>query len=133
MNRAPQLSLSELQQAFAQWRQTRQPRYVPDELRQQALELLSRHSRTELTRALGINYSMLKRWQSRPAGWSRNLDFVELPQAIPHEVIALAASQAENSGPLKLTVRRDPEALTLSGELSVAQWRAALSLLEPGR
>ena len=128
MNRAPQLSLSELQHAFAQWRQTRQPRYVPDELRQQALGLLSRHSRTALTRALGINDSMLKRWQSRPAGSARNSDFVEL-----HEVIALAASRAENSGPLKLTVRRDPEALTLSGELSVAQWRAALSLLETGR
>ena len=133
MNRAPQLSLSELQHAFAQWRQRRQPRYVPDELRQQALGLLLRHSRTELTRALGINYSMLKRWQSRPAGWSTNLDFVELPQAMSNEVIALAASQAENSGPLKLTVRREAEALTLSGELSVAQWRAALSLLEPGR
>lgn len=133
MNRAPQLSLNELQQAFAQWRQTRQPRYVPDELRQQALRLLSRHSRTELTRALGINYSMLKRWQSRPAGSSRNSDFVELPQAMPNEVIALVASQAENSGLLKLTVRREAEALTLSGELSMAQWQAALSLLETGR
>jgi len=105
--------------------------YVPDELRQQALGLLSRHSRTELTRALGINYSMLKRWQSLRAGSSTNLDFVELLQAMSNEAIALAASQAEHSGPLKLTVQRD--ALTLSGELSVAQWRAALGLLEVGR
>lgn len=79
MNIAPQLSLSELQHAFAHWRQRRQPRSVPEELRQQALGLLLRHSRTELIRALGINYSMLKRWQSLRAGSSITSDFVELP------------------------------------------------------
>ena len=133
MNIAPQLSLSELQHAFAQWRQQRQPRYVPDELRQQALGLLSRHSRTELTRALGINYSMLKRWQVRRADVSVSSEFVELSAAMSNENTALSPAQTEASVPLKLSVRREAEALTLSGELSVTQWQAALSLLEPGR
>jgi len=101
MNRAPQLSLNELQQAFAQWRQTRQPRYVPDELREQALGLLSRHSRTELTRALGINYSMLKRWQSRRADGLVSAEFVELPAAMSNENTALRPAQTEASVALR--------------------------------
>lgn len=47
------------------------------------------------------------------------------------EEMALRPAQSETDAPLKLSVQRD--ALTLSGELSLAQWRAALSLLEPGR
>ena len=133
MNIAPQLSLSELQHAFAQWRQQRQPRYVPDELRQQALGLLARHSRTELTRALGINYSMLKRWQARRADGAVRSAFVELPAALSNENTALTLAQTEARVLLKLSVRREAEALTVSGELSVAQWRAALSLLEMGQ
>jgi hypothetical protein len=133
MNIGPQLSLTELQHAFAQWRQTRQPRYVPDELRQQALGLLSRHSRTELTRALGINYSMLKRWQVRRSDESVSSAFVELSAAMSNENTALTLAQTEARVLLKLSVRREAEALTVSGELSVAQWRAALSLLEPER
>lgn len=132
MNLSPQLSLVELQQAFSEWRQTRQPRYVPDELRKQALGLLSQHSRTELTRALGINYSMLIRWKRQyEATETAAAGFVSLPVNGAEKPERVSAPL--ESVPLRLTIRREAETLTLSGELSLAQWRSALSLLETGQ
>ena len=55
MKIVPKLSLNELRQAYAQWRQTRQPRAVPSELRWNTLALLEQHRTAEVLQVLGIN------------------------------------------------------------------------------
>ena len=137
MKLTPQLSLEELQQAFAQWRQTRQPRSVPTELRFNARALLNRHGTTEVLRTLGINHSMLSRWKHHyEATPDAEAGFVALPvSAEPSRSVEVAEPipAPPEATPLRLTIRREAEALALSGELSLAQWRAALSLLGVGR
>ena len=58
-------SLSEVQQRFEQWRQSRvrcnAP--VPEALRQQALALCERHPVSRVTQALRINHAMIKEWR----------------------------------------------------------------------
>ncbi len=58
-----QLNLSEVQEAFTQWRVHRQPRHVPDTLREQAVSLLKAHKIGEVVKALGIKHQMLHRWK----------------------------------------------------------------------
>ncbi len=57
------LSLSEVQEAFRQWRVHRQPRQVPDTLREQAVSLLKTHKIGEVVKALEVKHQMLHRWK----------------------------------------------------------------------
>ena len=133
MKLAPELSLSELQEAFAAWRQTRKPRKIPSALGANAVALLGQHRTNEILRALGIDHRTLMRWKRE----------CETEQsAVPHEAdrvfIALPAEETSPAAPvvetsatrLKVTRQaRDGTQLSLEGQLTLLQWRAALSLL----
>lgn len=135
MNESPHLSLQELQQAFAHWRQTRQPRYVPTELRLNALALLERHGTAVVLRTLAINHTMLSRWKRQYSLVASDVDtpaFVALPECTERPLPPVMAEPSSGAAaPLRLTIRRDAAGLELNGTLSIAQWQTALSLLEP--
>lgn len=129
-----EVSLAELQDAFARWRQTRRPRQIPAALGAQAVALLGRYRTNELLRALKIDHRTLMRWK-RQYGEGDAVGppapaFVALPAPAP-------AAEAEDET-LALTLTRqagDGTALSLAGQLTLGQWRAALTLLaaETGR
>lgn len=130
MKSTPPLTLEQLQQAFAEWRQTRQPRSVPTELRLNALALVQEHGTAAVLRALELSHSVLDRWKRKYETQPQAAQgFVTLPMA--PEVHAEMAPAVRSA--LRLTVRREAQGVVLSGELSLAQWRAALSLLEERR
>ena len=61
------ISLETVAQHFAVWRKNRQPHgssVTPIQLQQEAVTLKSHHSKKEITKALGINHSALKRWSA---------------------------------------------------------------------
>ena len=123
--------LAEVQSAFAHWRTHRQLRVTPPELRAQAVRLLAEYSVTEVMKALPVDYRQLSRWRREVSVLEAGLpasDFVEVPAAAP-EPMAVAAPP-----PLtKLTLTRhaaDGSGVTISAELSEAQWGWALRWLQ---
>ena len=61
------ISLETVAQHFATWRtssQTNGRSVTPTQLQQEAVTLKSNHSKKEITKALGINHSALKRWSA---------------------------------------------------------------------
>lgn len=132
MSSEPELSLVELQEALARWRQTRRPRQIPAELGAKAVALPGRYKTNELLRALGIDHRTLMRWkrqygQGEAAAASAAETFVELPAAAAVE----PASRLEDEA-LSLTLTRqgsDGSRLTLAGTLSLEHWRVAVELL----
>ena len=128
MTISAKLNLAELQAAFAEWRLTRQPRSVPTALRVNTLALLDQHPSGEILRTLGINHSMLRRWKDQQ-GIASGPAFVALPGPGVASGGGCTVGPSRDTGVLNLTIRREAQALALSGELSLAQWRAALSLL----
>ena len=121
-------SLAEVQSAFADWRSHRQPRVTPLELRAQAVNLLARYSVTEVMNALRVDYRQLSRWRREVSAWEVSVpetDFVELPVAMPEPPAVAPVS------PLTLTRHAaDGSAVSIRAELSEAQWRWALRLLQ---
>ena len=121
-------SLTEVQNAFAHWRTHRQPRETPPELRVQAVNLLARYRVTDVMKALQVDYRQLSRWRGEVSALEAGLPdstFVELPAAVP-EPMAVAPVT-----PLTLTRQAaDGSAVSIRGELSEAQWRWALRLLQ---
>lgn len=131
----PELSLAELRDAFARWRQTRRPRQIPPALGANAVALLGRHRTNEILRALGIDHRTLMRWKRQygadEAVAPSTPAFVALPAPVPPAAVvedeALALTLTRQAG--------DGTALSLDGTLTLGQWRAALTLLtaETGR
>ena len=121
-------SLAEVQSAFADWRSHRQPRVTPLELRAQAVNLLTRYSVTDVMNALRVDYRQLSRWRREVSALETGLpdtDFVELPAAMPESQAVVPVT------PLTLTRQAaDGSAVSIRGELSEAQWRWALRLLQ---
>jgi len=123
--------LSAVGQALAAWRTHRQPRHVPHELREQIVALLEPYSVAEIVRTLRINYQMLNQWRrqlseaAEPPVAEAPPAFIALPAAVVVEpasaaLPALTITHHQGSG----------SAVSLQGQLSVAQWRQALSLLD---
>lgn len=133
MNLEAELSLSELQEAFAEWRQTRRPRKIPPKLGANAVALLGQHRTNEILRTLGIDHRTLMRWK-REYGTEQGSGadgragaFVALPSSPEAAAQSVAKALAT---PLKVTRHAcDGTALSLEGQLTLSQWRAALSLL----
>lgn len=127
-----ELSLAELQVEFARWRATRSPRQVPTPLRVNTVALLSKHSTSEILKTLKINHTMLKRWRERygeeppPVSAPSQKEFVTLSAA--DELTAPASERFDSR--LKITRQAaDGTALSLEGELTLSQWRVAMTLL----
>jgi hypothetical protein len=79
-------SIQSLASAFANWRQSRpylrSP--VPDNLRQQAVAMLTQHSVSQIIEALGITRSMLRSWQqTREENAASAATFISLPFTEP--------------------------------------------------
>jgi hypothetical protein len=105
-NMSPANQLSNVINAFKQWRATRKnaTHKTPEALQQQVVELLSHYSRGTLSNALGLSGTQVKRWQ---AGASDAPAFVELPVL------------DETPSALRLELRLSNGAeLSLSGSLS---------------
>ncbi len=61
----PAISLETVAQHFVTWRTSSHSRSVtPIHLQQEAITLKSNYSKKEITKALGINHSALKRWSA---------------------------------------------------------------------
>ena len=124
-------TLAEVQSAFAHWRTHRQPRVTPLELRAQAVNLLARYSVTEVMNARHVDYRQLSRWRREMSVLETPLpasDFVEVPLALPLETAVAAPPRS-----VSLTLTRqalDGHCVSISGELSEAQWGWALRLLQ---
>lgn len=116
-------------EALNVWRSHRRPPHVPHELREQMVALLDYYSVAEIVRTLRINHQMLKQWRrqfaaAEPSGGEANPAFIALPPAVAVEpasavLPALTITHHRGSG----------QAVSLQGQLNVAQWRQALSLL----
>lgn len=115
------LTLTAVAEQFTQWRATRAHRRspVPPELRQQALDLLQTHLKSQVIHTLGINSAMLKNWQHSLPGAPTNSaapDFI--PLDIPAPTLAMAS-------PIDVTFTRGAaEPLRLQGSLTLSQLTA---------
>jgi hypothetical protein len=134
MSTSPSSRLAEVQAAFVQWRQSRTGQRVPLALRRQAVALLADHRISEVMGTLRVDHRALTRWRrelSEPSSGSQDGAFIELPVAGP-----LSRAPASSAG-VSMTLTRqggDGSRLSVSGQLSEAQWRWALALLqEAGR
>jgi transposase-like protein len=108
---------------------------VPSELRLNTLALLGQHRVAEVLQVLGINHSMLSRWKRQydvtASGAGVEAGFVALPtRAESRDSESLVEPPPLEAAQLRLTIRRDAQGLSLSGDMSLTQWRTALSLLE---
>ena len=127
-----ELSLTELQMEFVRWRETRSPRQVPTPLRVNAVALLGVHSTSEILKTLKINHQMLKRWRRRygdePEATATPPSTAFVPLNAGHEVTLPSSERLESR--LKITRQTvDGTALSVEGELTLSQWRVAMTLL----
>jgi len=61
-----QLTLENVKQAFDLWRTERSKHGpIPEYLTEQAISLVGRYTKIDITSALGINHSALKRWLNK--------------------------------------------------------------------
>lgn len=119
------LSLEDLSAAIAHWRAHRQPRSVPVELKRNAVALLSQYRKAEVRRSLQITHSLLDRWQQQ---------YGNVTEACEAGLVALPSlpdthAHVTDERRLPLTVRGSRAGVELQGELTVAQWQQALSLV----
>ena len=122
-------SLEEVQTAFARWRASGRISRTPAGLRAQAVELLGRYRIGEVIKALGVDHQRLSRWRLELSSLAAAPEpFVDLPPARGEESTGVWGLE---SAALTLTRRaRDGSQLSIQGELSAAQWRWALALLQ---
>jgi hypothetical protein len=119
--------LADVQRAFEAWRQSGRTRTTPPALRAQAVQLLAEYSVREVIRALHVDHRRLSRWERELSAASALPDnaWVELP-AVGVEPTAVPPA-------VSMTLTRqavDGSAVSISAELSEAQWRWALRLLQ---
>lgn len=125
-----ELTLEQLQEALAQWRQTRRPRQIPAALGANAVALLGRHRTNELLRALRIDHRTLRRWQRQYGDEAQGASRASTPAFVALPVATAPAAAEETEATLKVTRQaRDGTALSLEGTLTLRHWRAALTLL----
>jgi primosomal replication protein N len=129
MSKKSDLSLADVQQAFAHWRRERPTYSVPPALRAQAVGLLAQHRVSDVMKALRLDHRRLSRWRRELAATNAAIavsDFVELPAAaLKAPAVVLPA--------LALTLTRqavDGSTVTIAGTLNAVQWRWALEMLQ---
>lgn len=120
--RSETATLAAVERQFAEWRRSRRrSSRTPPALRARAVALLSHTSRREVCRVLGINDTMLQRWQGEPSS-EFSTPFVEIP--------AVVEMGSESRPTLTLSCRRaDGSVLSMRGPFDERQCRWALKLL----
>lgn len=108
-----QLSLSEVKTSLESWRSNKKGRYIPTEIKQQIVELLSEYSAGYLQRELGINGKSIKAWKSES---NTAPIFIRLTEPVKKQSECLL---------LKFSLGN----LSVEGSLSVESWKSALELL----
>ena len=108
-----QLKLSEVKTHLKSWRVNKKGRYIPTEIKQQIVELLSEYSAGYLQRELGINGKSIKAWKSEV---TPSTVFIRLPQPVK--------KQPEN-----LLLKFSLGSISVEGNLSAENWKSALELL----
>lgn len=127
MKASPPLTLSAVEGEFAEWRRERCPRHTPMPLKAHAVALLSEYSISHVCQRLRINHGTLKRWRQAVTPEAEAMGFVEL---VPPALKGLSEDGVPTLATLTLThTRADGSALSMSGQLSEAQWRWARELL----
>lgn len=108
--------LSALRAEFKTWRAQRLSRRtpVPDDLRRKALSLLNLCRRSHIIKALGINSTMLKAWQSQVSAPTGQTEFV------PLNVVSAAESVQPSSLDLTLSNHAGQQVI-LQGDFSATQ------------
>jgi hypothetical protein len=127
MQASPPLTLAAVESEFAEWRRRRSPRHTPSPLKAQAVSLLREHSISQVCQRLRINHGTLTRWRQAVTPEAEAMGFVELG---PCALKGLSEDGVSTLATLTLTyTRADGSALSMSGQLSEAQWRWARELL----
>ena len=101
------ITLETVAQHFAAWRTSRQPHgssVTPTHLQQEAVTLKSNHSKKEITKALAINHSTLKRWSATQETTIHG--FIELAVEAIEPAVETASSKASCEFPngIRLTL-----------------------------
>ena len=129
----PSLSLIELQNELTYWRSHRQPRHIPQPIREQAVRLLSQHKACEIKNALNINHRTLKQWKESDSEAVPVVSPQDTPGFIPLPTIEpLVPVLSTPSMPELKMIRHagDGSAVSVEGTLSLEQWSSVLSLLD---
>lgn len=121
----PNSSLDALATQFSDWRASRANRRtsVPEDLRNQALELLKSYRKSHVIKALGINSNMLKNWQERNVSLLPSNTFISLKTE---------TSPTTPIFELTLTYSQGDE-IRLKGDFSLAQLTAFAQGFRPGK
>jgi hypothetical protein len=106
--------LLEVKVRLERWRSNKKGRYIPDEIKEEVVKLLSEYSVSYLQRELSINGKSIISWKSEvnPAPV-----FITLPEPLKKQQETLS---------LKFSIGK----LSMEGNLSVDNWQSALELLK---
>jgi len=114
-------NISEVEKELSEWRQSRngkRGREIPQQLKKQAVELLSEYSAWQLQKRLGINSGSIKKWKEE---FSSGQVFITLPPVPLKEKRTLSES---------LELKLSHGSWSLEGNLSLKSWQNAIGLLE---
>ena len=122
--------ISELEKEVSKWRKSKnghRGRETPEQIRRQAVELLSEYSPYDLQKRLGINVNALKSWKEK---YLSEQFFIPLPSP-PEEHKMISIPREISQSNLSLKISRG--SWSLEGNLSLKEWESAISLLEGDR
>ena len=103
----------EVKKSLECWRSDKKSRYIPVEIKEQIVDLLSEYSAGYLQRELGINGKSIKAWKSEV---NPSTVFIRLAEPVK--------KQSEG-----LVLKFSLGSLSVEGNLSVESWKSALELL----
>jgi hypothetical protein len=131
MSPSPHVTLAEVADEFADWRQTRTRLRTPPELQKKVMALLSSYRVGEVLKALNLSHKNVMAWKRR---WTPEavLSGAEPgPTFLPLPGSAVASAWSEEPRVyLKLSRHQGAEtSWSIEAELSADQWPWALSLL----
>jgi transposase-like protein len=115
--------LLDVEKDLSEWRKSKnghRGRAIPEQLRMQAVELLSEYSANYVQKELGINSTSLKRWQKQ----------YESPEDFFIHIPNVAEKARKNTIKEKLTIKISRGEWSVEGNLSMKEWESAMRLLE---
>lgn len=115
--------LLNVEKDLLEWRKSKnghRGREIPEQLRMQAVELLSEYSANYVQKELGINSTSLKRWQKQYE--SPEDFFIHIPNS--------EEKTRKNTIKEKLTIKISRGEWSVEGNLSMKEWESAMRLLE---
>lgn len=115
--------LLDVEKDLSEWRKSKnghRGREIPEQLKMQAVELLSEYSVNYVQKELGINSTSLKKWQKQYE--SQDDFFIHIPN------VGEKARKAKMNERVSIKISRGE--WSVEGNLSMKEWESAMRLLE---